>query len=749
MAKYKSIDLFAGIGGIRLGFDKAFGKDIETVFVSEWDEKAQETYKTNFNDSFEIAGDITVFDESLIPDFDICLAGFPCQAFSIAGKKQGFEDDYKGTCRGTLFLDVARICEYHKPKVIFCENVKGLYIHDKGRTFEIICKTFESLGYKVFHKILNSKDFGVPQNRERVYIVAFRNDIAPEKFDFPIGTDDTKRIYNIIEDAPVPAKYYLSETYMNTLVAHKKRHAAKGNGFGYEIRSLGDVAGAIVCGGMGRERNLIIDNRQKELIPTTHIKGSINKDYVRKMTPREWARLQGFPDSFVLPLADTHMYKQFGNSVTVNVIEAIAKKIREVLEFSQKMIDTKEQPKMPNNTAIPTLSGNKGEWSEIYIFLKLMCDGKVHAADMNMNRLADVFLNIIKIIREEYQNQKYEYITGPTIKIFLNAAESGPELSVERYKNAKDVLWETISRSTRGNGITCEPIDEFLNEIHITKLKAPAVQQSEFFGGTQDITMQVQDYRNGIASIIGFSCKSDFTAKSTLFNASKDNTNFVYRIEGNINDALMNEFNNAYSYRNKRNKETGVMEPHAVVAIRDRIVLLKNAGCDIVYDDMAKTSAKRNLILSGGNEMPLVVANMLKAYYFEGEGLAANSSIEYALNYVIQNNSANYEFTDIDSMYRRKVGTLLYDMFTGMRLSNPWDGRSSVNGGYIVAKDDGDVVAYHSCMADEFKDFLIHQLGFESPSATRHQYMSVYKDGDNYYLKLNLQVRFKGVSTEE
>ena len=332
MKKFKSIDLFAGIGGIRLGFDRAFGNDIETVFVSEWDEYAQKTYKANFNDNLEIAGDITKIDESEIPTFDICLAGFPCQAFSLAGQRMGFNDNYKGMCRGTLFQDVARICEYHKPKVIFCENVKGLVIHDKGRTFKIICKTFEELGYKVFHQVLNSKNFGVPQNRERIYIVAFRNDIAPEKFIFPEKTDDTKRLKDIIEETPVPAKYYLSDTYLETLRRHKARHAAKGNGFGYEIREWDGVAGAIVCGGMGRERNLLIDHRQTNLVPTTHIKGEINKEGVRKMTPREWARLQGFPDSYKLPLADVHLYKQFGNSVTVNVIEAIAKEIKKILE---------------------------------------------------------------------------------------------------------------------------------------------------------------------------------------------------------------------------------------------------------------------------------------------------------------------------------------------------------------------------------------------------------------------------------
>lgn len=330
--KYKSIDLFAGIGGIRLGFENAFGNDLETVFVSEWDKKAQETYRINFHDDFDIAGDITKINESDIPDFDICLAGFPCQAFSLAGKHQGFDDNYYGTCRGTLFLDVARICDYHKPKVIFCENVKGLTIHDKGKTFKIIKKTFEDLGYKVFDKVLNSKDFGVPQNRERIYIVAFRNDIAPETFEFPKATDTTKILWDIREEEPVPAKYYISNTYLSTLVAHKKRHEARGNGFGFEIRDWSEVAGAIVCGGMGRERNLVVDNRQKNLTPTTNIKGDINPFGIRKMTPREWARLQGFPDSYRLELADTHLYKQFGNSVTVNVIQAIAEKIKEVLE---------------------------------------------------------------------------------------------------------------------------------------------------------------------------------------------------------------------------------------------------------------------------------------------------------------------------------------------------------------------------------------------------------------------------------
>ena len=332
MTVYRSIDLFAGIGGIRLGFERAFGKSDRTVFVSEWDKFAQQTYRANFGPLPQIAGDITQVDEADVPEFDICLAGFPCQAFSIAGRHQGFDDDYYGKSRGTLFAEVVRICRHHQPKVIFCENVKGLTYHDRGRTFKVIVGAFEQIGYKVFHQVLNSRDFGVPQNRERIYLVCFRNDIAPDTFDFPEPSQQSATIRDILDPAPIPSRYYLSDRYVQVLRDHRARHEAKGHGFGYEIRDLDGVAGACVCGGMGRERNLIIDHREHSMVPTTHIKGNINTEDIRKMTPREWARLQGFPDSYELPLADTHLYKQMGNTVTVPVIEAIARQIKAVLD---------------------------------------------------------------------------------------------------------------------------------------------------------------------------------------------------------------------------------------------------------------------------------------------------------------------------------------------------------------------------------------------------------------------------------
>ncbi len=329
--EYKIIDLFAGIGGIRLGFDRVFGEKARTVFVSEIDSSAQKTYTANFGDEIKIHGDITKVNENEVPAFDICLAGFPCQAFSIAGRHGGFDDDYHGVCRGTLFLDVVRICDRHKPKIIFCENVKGLVMHDKGRTFKIIRGAFEQIGYKVHYKVLNSKDFGVPQNRERIYLVCFRNDVDDKNFKFPEPIDKKISLSDILDPAPIPAKYYLSDVYLDTLRKHKARHEKAGNGFGYEVRDLNGIAGALVCGGMGRERNLIVDSREHSKIPTTHIKGKINDEDIRKMTPREWARLQGFPENFKLPVADVHLYKQFGNSVSVNVIEAIAREIKKIL----------------------------------------------------------------------------------------------------------------------------------------------------------------------------------------------------------------------------------------------------------------------------------------------------------------------------------------------------------------------------------------------------------------------------------
>lgn len=320
--KFTFIDLFAGIGGFRMALQNLGGV---CVFSSEWDEQAKKTYYANYGDV--PFGDITKEStKNKIPQgFDILCAGFPCQAFSLAGRRLGFEET-----RGTLFFDVAEILRRFQPKAFFLENVKGLVIHDKGKTFKTILNTLDEVGYIVPDpQIVNAMYFGVPQHRERIYIVGFRKDlgIKKEDFSYPAQGEVTRKWIDVREEKPVPAKYYLSTTYIDTLIRHKARHEAKGHGFGYDIIPDDGIAHAIVVGGMGRESNLVIDFRQKDLTPTTRIKGEVNKQGWRKMTPREWARLQGYPDNFKIVVADASAYKQFGNSVAVPAIQATAKQI--------------------------------------------------------------------------------------------------------------------------------------------------------------------------------------------------------------------------------------------------------------------------------------------------------------------------------------------------------------------------------------------------------------------------------------
>ncbi len=323
--KFTFIDLFAGIGGFRIAMQNLGGK---CVYSSEFDAKAQETYFANYGEM--PFGDITKEStKSYIPkNFDVLCGGFPCQAFSLAGKRLGFKDE----TRGTLFFEIEDILKKHQPKAFFLENVKGLAIHDKGRTLDTILKHLDEAGYDVVPpQILNAMDYGVPQHRERIYIIGFRKDLKKnvQEFHYPDPTSpegERPKVRDIIEKKVPSVKYYLSDVYVETLKRHRARHEAAGHGFGYEIVDLDSVANAIVVGGMGRERNLIIDKRLKDYTPVTNIKGEVNRDGIRRMTPREWARLQGFPDDFKIVVADASAYKQFGNSVAIPAIQATAEK---------------------------------------------------------------------------------------------------------------------------------------------------------------------------------------------------------------------------------------------------------------------------------------------------------------------------------------------------------------------------------------------------------------------------------------
>jgi len=305
-SKFTFIDLFAGIGGMRQAFEANGGK---CVFSSEWDKFAQQTYEANFGDKPH--GDITQIPSSVIPRHDILIAGFPCQPFSHAGLKKGFMDT-----RGTLFFDVARIINDKKPSLVLLENVKGFTSHDKGRTFATVVAALDELGYDTSSQVLNASDFGLPQNRERIFIVGVnRRKIRGNEFKFPRPPKTPVKVGDILE-RKVDAKYVLSNKLWS---GHKRRlreHRERGNGFGYSLFTPSSPRTSTISARYYKDGSEI-------LIATP--------GNPRKITPREAARLQGFPESFVIPVSDTQAYKQFGNSVAVNVISAIAREMVKLL----------------------------------------------------------------------------------------------------------------------------------------------------------------------------------------------------------------------------------------------------------------------------------------------------------------------------------------------------------------------------------------------------------------------------------
>lgn len=303
--RYRMVDLFAGIGGTRLGFYQTGAVNI--VFSSEWDKFAQKTYYANYGDI--PAGDITQINEFDIPDHDILVGGFPCVAFSQAGLKKGFDDT-----RGTLFFDIARIIKAKRPKAFLLENVKNLLGHNHGRTFDTIRKTLEDMEYEAYYHIFPAKDFGVPQNRERIYIVGFdKNQILNYKdFVYPIPPKTPTCVGDILEKN-VNDKYTLSDKLWQGHQRRKIDNAAAGKGFGYGLFNADSPYTNTISARYYKDGSeILIEQPGKN---------------PRKITPREASRLQGFPNEFIIPVSDTQAYKQFGNSVAVPVIHAIAENI--------------------------------------------------------------------------------------------------------------------------------------------------------------------------------------------------------------------------------------------------------------------------------------------------------------------------------------------------------------------------------------------------------------------------------------
>lgn len=313
MSKLKFVDLFAGIGGIRIGLEQSFGKEnVECILSSEIDKFAIKSYKHNFKMDEDIKN-IYEIDEKLLPDIDIVLGGFPCQPFSKAGKELGFEDE-----RGNLFFEIARILEEKKPPVVFLENVKGLTTHDNGDTLKVILKKLKNIGYKVYHKVLNSKNFGLPQNRERIFIVCFLDHSID--FVFPEGIKVETKMSDILSEE-VDKKYTLSDKMWKSMVERKEKNKKNGKGFGYRSFNADSIYGSTISARYGKDGSEVLIEQENS--------------NPRRLTPLEALRYQGFPSDFEIVVSDTQAYKQFGNSVSVPVIKSIFDCIKIALNKSK------------------------------------------------------------------------------------------------------------------------------------------------------------------------------------------------------------------------------------------------------------------------------------------------------------------------------------------------------------------------------------------------------------------------------
>lgn len=327
-ASFTFIDLFAGIGGIRQGFESIGG---QCVFTSEWDKYSQKTYRANYKDHHPVVGDITKIDTNMVPDHDVLLAGFPCQPFSLAGvskkNSMGRAHGFECNTQGTLFFDVERIIAAKRPKAFLLENVKNLTSHDKGKTFKVITQTLEEkLNYKIYYKVIDANGF-VPQHRQRIFIVGFRGDVdfswdhfkQPEKGSVTMkdilhpenGTEVPEDPFTEGDEAAVASKFIITTKLWQYLKDYKKKHEAKGNGFGYGMVTSGDTCRTLSAR-YHKDGSEILISRGKNRNP-------------RRLTPRECARLMGYPDNLVIPVSNTQAYRQFGNSVVVPVIKEIAR----------------------------------------------------------------------------------------------------------------------------------------------------------------------------------------------------------------------------------------------------------------------------------------------------------------------------------------------------------------------------------------------------------------------------------------
>lgn len=650
------IDLFAGIGGFHLAFHRLGGR---CVFASEKDVHARKTYEHNFKDVAATLFQEGLFNEDIrtinpmeIPDFDVLCAGFPCQPFSQAGYKRGFKDNHRSE-RGNMFFNIAEIIAAKRPKAFFLENVRGLVTHDGGKTFKVIREVLEKeLGYSFYYKIVRASDHGLPQLRPRAFMVGFRDDDFVRQFTFP---------------KVKPLKFNMSDVWEGNCSRE----------IGYTLR----------VGGRGCK----IDDRRNW--DAYLVDGAI-----RRLGIPQAKKMQGFPKDFEFPVSNTQAIKQLGNSVAVDAVQAIADQLLKYLDFLE---DRKPMEKTTKN---------KGEWSELLVFVKLLNDQQVYLSDKNLNATADYF-RIKKVSNENLTNDLY-LIDKKTIHI--KNKETGTVVEVQ----ISDILNGTILTNLKNaivNGkktFTIPSFNPIKQRLKIDHVKGGnSNQKADILLDISHQDFAKQNERFGIKSYLG--------NKPTLLNAS-GNTNFIFEVQG-LSVTKIDEINQI----NTRTK------------LKDRLDAIEKQGGTLVYKGAEKATMAYNLKLSD-SLMPEIIGEVLMIFY--KKRIVSISDIVDAIE-VNQQRNRRIDYGDIISL-KVKIKNFLIDALLGFFAGTKWDGGWTANG-MLVMKKDGDLVGFHLVDLNSLKDFLFENIKLDTPSTTRHRFGHLYKEDDHkLYFKLNLQLRF-------
>jgi DNA (cytosine-5)-methyltransferase 1 len=650
------IDLFAGIGGFHLAMHRLGG---DCVFASEIDKEARKTYQYNYQAISPALFSDGLFNDDIrqvmphdIPDFDVLCAGFPCQPFSQAGYKRGFNDNHHSE-RGNLFFNIVDIIEAKQPKAFFLENVRGLVNHDLGRTFKIIRDILEhELGYSFYFKIVKASDYGLPQLRPRVFMVGFKNEGIMRSFNFPEHT---------------PLKFTMSDVW--------------------DGQCSRDIGFTIRVGGRGSP---IDDRRNWDAYLVDNI--------VRKLSYIEARKMQGFPDDFHFPVANTQAVKQLGNSVAVDAVEAVG---RNLISYMNTL---------NNKDNMTKITHNKGEWSELLLFIKLLAEQQLFLADSDLNPKTD-FFNIHKV---STQNLDLEFFVLDKSSIEIIHKKTGEK----RIIIISDIINSTVLKKL---------IDEIKSQQGTFELASfNIIQDALGFnivkGGTSfqkaDILLDISNQqitKNNEA----FGIKSYLGAKPTLLNAS-GNTNFIFNIAQLSNEKLdeINAINTA-------------------TKLRDRIIAIENNGGIFKYIGAEKDTMTYNLKMVD-SLMPEIIGHILYAFYKH-----RISSIAKIVDFIHEQNVLNQQINYGDkAALINKVQKLLVDVLLGFFAGSKWNGNYEANGS-IVIKNTGDCVAFHLIDLASLKTYLYENIKMDTPSTTRHRHgqLFVEKDGQLYF-KLNLQLRF-------